>query len=143
VKTADERFWERVDMTGPLPLIRGAAGECWLWTGGADSYGYGRFWDGSKQVISHRWAYQRMNGPIPHGLVLDHLCRVHRCVRPDHLEPVTQGENVRRGLTGQKNAQKTACPRGHAYTEQNTRRRNGRRECRACIKRRGQQRWAA
>lgn len=34
---------------------------------------------------------------LPSDMVLDHLCRVRHCVNPLHLEPVTAGENVRRG----------------------------------------------
>ena len=36
-------------------------------------------------------------GPVPEGMQLDHLCRVPGCVNPDHLEPVSAAENVRRG----------------------------------------------
>lgn len=35
-------------------------------------------------------------GAITHGLELDHLCRVRRCINPAHLEPVTHAENTRR-----------------------------------------------
>lgn len=41
--------------------------------------------------------YEALVGPIPDGLHLDHLCRNIICVSPDHLEPVTNEENVRRG----------------------------------------------
>jgi hypothetical protein len=46
---------------------------------------------------AHRFAYLEFVGPIPDGLVLDHLCRNKKCVNPDHLEPVTNAENLRRG----------------------------------------------
>lgn len=49
-------------------------------------------------VLAHRVFYTAAKGPIPEGLVLDHLCRVPQCVNPDHLEPVTPAENSRRGL---------------------------------------------
>jgi hypothetical protein len=38
-----------------------------------------------------------MVGPVPEGMELDHLCRVHPCVNPEHLEPVTPRENKLRG----------------------------------------------
>jgi hypothetical protein len=72
---------------------------CWNWTGNTNKVtGYGYVYVGpGKQGIAHRAAYRELVGPIPAGLVLDHLCRNKRCVNPKHLEPVTQGENVRRG----------------------------------------------
>jgi hypothetical protein len=80
----DANFWAKVDKTE----------TCWLWTG-AMLNGYGKFWAG-KTVFAHRWSYERFIGPIPKGLHLDHLCRVPACVRPDHLEAVTNRENVLR-----------------------------------------------
>ena len=49
-------------------------------------------------VYAHRALYENVNGPVPYGLQLDHLCRVPSCVNPDHLEPVTPAENCRRGV---------------------------------------------
>ena len=83
---------------------------------------------------AHRVAYRLEVGPIPRGLVLDHLCRVRNCVRPDHLEPVTRGENVLRGETiPAANRAKTACKDGHDFDEENTYiAPNGHRGCRKC-----------
>jgi HNH endonuclease len=73
------------------------AAGCWMWAGplqhprsGPDSYGRIR------RQQAHRWVYERLVGPIPAGLVLDHTCEVRQCVNPAHLEPVTQSENMRR-----------------------------------------------
>lgn len=87
-KTAEERFWAKVQKTD----------TCWLWTGGISGAGrgYGYFFDGERVVRAHRWSYQQSIGAIPVGLVLDHLCHQTTCVRPEHLEAVTQAENVRR-----------------------------------------------
>ena len=82
------RFWSKVD--------RG--GDCWEWAGRKPD-GYGRFAIDSWPFLAHRIAYELAIGDIPPGLVLDHLCRNPACVRPEHLEPVTQAENVRRGLS--------------------------------------------
>ena len=80
------RFWAKVNVqpTG-----------CWLWTG-AQVKGYGRLRFGGRVQPAHRVAYEMMVGPIPSGLTLDHLCHVKACVRPSHLEPVTQAENLHR-----------------------------------------------
>jgi len=88
---ASARFWRKVDF--------GAPGDCWRWTGAISDTGYGDFFLSISvgTVRAHRWAYEERRGPIPRGMDLDHLCRVRHCVNPDHLEPVTRAENLRRG----------------------------------------------
>ena len=89
-RPAPERFWEKVDKAGQ--------DECWLWTANKTApNGHGRFLGPGGQVMAHRFAYELLVGPIPEGLVIDHLCRVRLCVNPAHLEPVTAEENIRRG----------------------------------------------
>lgn len=123
VGTDEERFWAKVEKTD----------DCWLWKAADNGVGYGVFRLNSRQVLAHRVAYQWANGPIPVGLTLDHLCRTPRCVRPSHLEAVTQGENTLRGTSPMAmNARKTHCLRGHEFTPENTYTWNGGRECRAC-----------
>ena len=96
--------------------------------------GYGQFWDGTRLVRAHRFAYEQIVGPIPDGLQLDHLCRVRSCVNPAHLEPVTCQVNLLRGTgASARNAIKTHCPQGHAYGDFNTYiRPEGWRRCREC-----------
>ena len=77
---------------GPEYLIHPETG-CWIWQRGL-SGGYGAH----AQGLAHRVYYERAKGPIPEGLQLDHLCRVHACVNPDHLEPATNAVNTQRGL---------------------------------------------
>ena len=114
---------------------------CWLWVGYIAVNGYGRFnvtRDGiRKRFPAHRVLYEYKRAPIPSGLQLDHLCRVHSCVNPDHLEPVTPGENVRRGMSPQRQRSKTHCPYGHPYSPDNTYLRGPRRwrTCVTCSKR--------
>lgn len=74
--------------------------SCWLWTGCTNSNGgYGRVYlsNPKRSQVAHRYIWEQVVGPIPAGMELDHLCRVRNCVNPDHLEPVTRGENMRRG----------------------------------------------
>lgn len=110
--TTLDSFWKRVDKSG----------DCWMWTGYVLSNGYGQIATRKQPTASgtrlaHRVAYELVRGPIPDGLVLDHLCRTRLCVNPDHLEPVTEAENVRRGLHG---VLRTHCQYGHELTIENT-----------------------
>jgi hypothetical protein len=124
-----ELFWSKVQK----------ADGCWLWTGATD-HGYGRHGGGSAKR-AHRLAYEDLVGPIPAGMVLDHLChnddptcpggvtcRHRRCVNPAHLEPASQGDNIRRGrgITAEQ-ARRTTCRRGHALLQA-----SGARRCREC-----------
>ena len=132
--SAAERFWTKVNFTGPVPEHRPELGPCWLWTA-STTKGYGGFGDSGLMVRAHRWAYEFCVGPIPEGLTLDHLCRVKACVNTDHLEPVTQRVNVLRSPVGLTaiNARKTHCYRGHAFTEKNTYlMKAGGRRCKEC-----------
>jgi hypothetical protein len=121
--TAAKRLFGRVVGNG-----RG----CWEWSGADSGTGYGIVgWDGQKYRV-HRLAYELTKGPIPDGLVIDHLCRNRRCCNPDHLEAVTQRENTRRWADAIK-----ACPSGHPYTDGNrVLKKNGTRICRECHRQR-------
>lgn len=109
------RFFARIDWDSDP---RG----CFRWTGSVrvrQRYcpdGYGSVQIGRKSWATHRLFYELCYGPVPEGLVLDHLCRNTICCNPTHLEAVTMGENTLRGNgpTAQ-NARKATCPRGHEY----------------------------
>lgn len=101
---------------------------CWEWQGLLNQ-GYGVFRVGRRVHRVHRVVYEAVYGPVPDGLVLDHLCRNRKCAFYDHLEAVTQRENMQRGWW----ATKDHCVHGHPYTPENLRiTARGSRECRAC-----------
>lgn len=105
---------------------------CWIWTGGINASGYGVF-RSSRQYLAHRASYELHCEEIPEGKQLDHLCRTRCCVNPDHLEAVDPIENYRRGHAKYVQLNKTHCPSGHAYSEENVyRSRDGKRICREC-----------
>ena len=114
--TIADRLWKHVEPTG----------FCWQWTGpmNADGYGFVRVgggadagaWGERRARPAHSVAYEILIGQVPDGLVIDHLCRNHSCVNPDHLEPVTVGENFKRGKGrgGVLYQKKRRCKWGHA-----------------------------
>lgn len=93
---------------------------CWEWVRAKDSCGYGvYFTEYGLFVGAHKYVYELHKGTVPRGLELDHiktLCQLRSCVNPDHLEPVTHLENVRRGSI----ATKTHCKNGHEFTKTTT-----------------------
>ena len=110
-----------------------APSGCWEWQLTLNR-GYGRMHVNGEAKQAHVWAWEQERGPVPAGLVLDHLCRNRRCVNPAHLEPVTHRENLLRGEThAAANARKTHCPRGHELSGKNLNSRgDGARSCKEC-----------
>lgn len=104
---------------------------CVLWTRSTDRRGYGQFGAEYRMLKAHQVSWILQNGPIPEGLVLDHLCENPPCCNPEHLEPVTPPENVRRWRD-----RMTHCVSGkHLWSEQDPiLRSGGRKLCRPCQK---------
>ena len=70
---------------------------CWVWIATTDRHGYGGVKMRGKRVLAHRYAYERLVGPIPDTLTIDHLCDRHRtCINPAHMEPVPLSVNSTR-----------------------------------------------
>jgi len=146
----EERFWLKVDKeSGP---VHPELGMCWIWVGAKGPRGYGVTVAGGpslgtakRMTQAHIVSYELANGKVPVGLELDHLCRVHSCVRPDHLEAVTHAENMRRavwseaGREAMRASQKrrmakiTHCRVGHPLFGENLYvDSRGRRSCKEC-----------
>lgn len=102
---------------------------CWVWQRQKTASGYGRAVAPRGSRLAHRVMWERHRGPVPAGLTLDHLCRNTLCVNPDHLEPVTNAENIHRAALAL-----THCKSGeHEFTLENTYvSPSGKRGCRSC-----------
>lgn len=125
----EPRFWTKVDFSGPVSERLGT--QCWVWMAGRVNGKYGQYLH-LEGTLAHRRVWIGARGPIPEKYTVDHLCRNTLCVRPDHLECVTNAENVSRSdSVSAVNARKTHCHQGHEFTEANTRIIVGR-KCREC-----------
>jgi hypothetical protein len=116
---------------------------CWLWTAYISNRGYGTIGltvgpNKSKSIYAHRLSYEMHHGPIPDGLVVDHICNVRRCVNPEHLQLLTPLANIERSDHPiYERRRQNVCVRGHDLTDPVNvyiRPSNGRRMCRACFR---------
>lgn len=129
--SAAQRLYDRVWVHIPI----GEPDVCWPWQRGVSKGGYGtvgfhRAGHGTVTRLAHRVAWESVNGRIPEGLTIDHICRNRRCCNPSHLRLMTNVDNARNNGM----AIRTHCPLGHPYDEANTyiTPSTGHRICRAC-----------
>lgn len=101
-------------------------GDCWEWTR-AKWNGYGKTDVTGRTRRVYQVTYEALVGVVPDGLELDHLCRNRGCANPDHLEPVTHAENMRRTANLDREAPAAVgawgnplCPAGHVKDKRNS-----------------------
>ena len=116
-----------------FPFLKIRNDGCWEWLRGKNQSGYGMVTPkhNHKRLRTHRLFYEKLIKKIPTGLQIDHLCRNRICCNPNHLEPVTLIENVRRGLVGIK---RTHCIRGHEFLKNSFYIIQNSRRCKLCHK---------
>lgn len=88
---------QRTRFTDPVAALAARTrqdGDCLTYTGHRDKNGYGKLTANKKPYLAHRFAYELANGPIPAGMVLDHICHNTSCVNPAHLRPATHKQNM-------------------------------------------------
>lgn len=96
-QTPEESFLARIE-----PL---AWSSCLVWMGAIDSGGhYGQVSIGGKLVAAHRYAWERVNGPVPAGMFVDHTCWVRSCVNVEHLRLATRAQNNRNRQGASRNS---------------------------------------
>lgn len=72
---------------------------CWLapeWMMTHSSETYSEVCVGGQDWLGHRLMYVLFIGGHANGYELDHLCNKPRCIRPNHLEPLTAKQNAKR-----------------------------------------------
>lgn len=71
-------FWSKVDITDNSK-------DCWNWLGAKKPTGYGNVRIDKKYRLAHRVAFELINGVIPDGLIVCHICDNPSCCNPSHL----------------------------------------------------------
>lgn len=110
---------------------------CWIWNAKKDRRGYGYCrvaFSGGTIWGAHRASYLAFNKRLTEGLVIHHTCNVPACVNPQHLQEVTQKENILAGSSPSAlQSRRIVCKRGHVFDLHRTRK-DGRSEriCSVC-----------
>jgi hypothetical protein len=84
---------------------------CWNWIGVMHPSEYGHFGitvNGKVvQKRAHRFSFEKLVGPIPHGEIIRHICNNRKCVNPDHLKSGTSSDNMQDCLRSGRHCSQT------------------------------------
>lgn len=94
------RFWDKVDQEGP--------DDCWPWTQCRSPFGHGIFHLRSGRLMAHRFAWMMVNGSIPEGLCICHLCNYPPCCNPRHLQAASLSVNQRQRRAQGRHSRRTS-----------------------------------
>lgn len=136
-------YWSHKSQ-GPAP--------CWRWTHGMPRGRREKVCVHGKSVPVVREVYRRLvaagyelAGPLRKNVALLRTCDDPHCVNPFHHAPADSASVDVKALNGRgkANREKTHCPYGHEYTEDNLVDTNdGRRHCKICHRLRNKWYWA-
>ena len=88
--------------------------DCLIWQGTTNGNGYGK--KGTKYV--HRVAWEEVNGPIPAGYEIHHVCGIRLCYNAEHLSCLPRDDHLKLH----------ACQEHDEWVVSS----DGRRRCKAC-----------
>ena len=92
--TAEDAFAARTEWQG----------NCLVWTSTALQAGYGVLQVDGALMKAHRYAWQRVHGPLSSDEHIDHMCHNTACCNVSHLRIVTHSENMYNRAGASKNS---------------------------------------
>jgi hypothetical protein len=88
-----------------LSKIEVTESGCWISLYSTGSHGYSQIgWNCREpeacgvrihMALGHRLSWEHTNGPIPDRMTIDHICKIRRCINPEHLRLLSNLDNAR------------------------------------------------
>ncbi len=103
MQTIEQRFYEKVNVNGPIPSNHPELGRCHIWTAGTFHSRYGKYKLHGKSCRAHKVAYEMAFGPVPESMTIDHICHCRTCVNPLHMRLATVQQNSQNQGRSSKN----------------------------------------
>lgn len=85
--------WVRTDVVTRIRQRVVDEGGCLVWQGSRLPTGYGVIGVQNRSRYVHRLMWEDVNGAVPDGKQLHHICRNRACCNPDHLQALTVKEH--------------------------------------------------